>query len=298
MPAKEFICPDGSTIPVSRCLARCPHCQRCMFLPTLRALADSLGRGLDKPSVTELIGGTRELYLKKTTDYAVNPMNRIFALHGTAVHSLQEGQTYGELLSEERLQDNITSGKFDLYGKILTDTDDTVLGDYKVTGSYKLMKALGYYKVDVPTGEVYKTGFRKGQPKYRKEWKTDGVRDVFEWAVQLNYYRMLLEKQGFTVNRMEIQAFCRDYGLQTAVQRNITKPIYLIPIHRISDHWLDLYMGTKAGRFHEAMEKKKLPPACSARECWNGRKCLGYCDVAGSCPWGQAVRKENEKKVG
>lgn len=297
MPAKKFICPDGRSIPIPQCLIRCPRKQRCMFLPTLRALAKSLNRGLDQPSVTELIGGTRELYLKKMTNYAVNPMNQVFALHGTAIHSLQENQTYGDLLTEERLQDHITSGKFDLYGKILTDTDDTVLGDYKVTGSYKLMKALGYYKVDVPTGEVYKTGLKKGQPKYRKEWKTDGVKGIFEWVVQLNYYRMLLEKQGFKVGRMEIQAFCRDYGLQIASQRNITKPIYLIPIPRMSDRWLNLYMETKAQRFHQAVKNQKLPPPCNARECWNGRKCVGYCEVANRCPYGMALKRQMDKEA-
>ena len=50
-----------------------------------------------------------------------------------------------------------TSGKFDMYGKILDESDGT-LGDLKVTSSFKLMKALGIYKVDAPTGEVFKTG--------------------------------------------------------------------------------------------------------------------------------------------
>ena len=45
-----------------------------MFLPTLRSVAESLNRKLDKPSVTELIAGTRETYLKKTQPYAVDPM--------------------------------------------------------------------------------------------------------------------------------------------------------------------------------------------------------------------------------
>ena len=53
------------------------------------------------------------------------------------------------------------------------------------------MRALGYYKVDVLTGEVYKTGARKGQPKTRKEWRMDGVKHLLDWAIQLNYYRML-----------------------------------------------------------------------------------------------------------
>lgn len=45
------------------------------------------------------------------------------------------------------------------------------------------MRALGYYKVDVPTGEVYKTGLKKGRPKTKKEWRTDGVRHILDWAI-------------------------------------------------------------------------------------------------------------------
>ena len=159
-------------------------------------------------------------------------MQQLYAIHGSAVHTLNENHTDGNMLSEERLADNITSGKFDLYGEIV-DINDKTLGDYKITSSFKLMKALGYYKVDVPTGEVYKTGLKKGQPKTRKEWRDDGVRHVLEWAIQLNYYRILLEQCGFKVSNMVIQAMCRDYSLRIAAERNIRKPVYLIPINRM-----------------------------------------------------------------
>ena len=166
-----------------------------MFLPTLRAIAKSLHRGITEPTVTELIAGVRETYLKKTKDYAVDPQSTLYALHGQAVHTLNEKCTDDDILSEIRLKDMLTSGKFDLYGKILDD-DAGVLGDLKVTSSYKLMKALGIYKVKVPTGEVYKTGLRKGQPKYRNELRYDGARHVLDWAIQLNYYRILLEQKA------------------------------------------------------------------------------------------------------
>ena len=35
-----------------------------MFLPTLRAVAESLDRGIKEATVTELISGVRETYLK------------------------------------------------------------------------------------------------------------------------------------------------------------------------------------------------------------------------------------------
>lgn len=197
-----------------------------MFLPTLRAIAKSLDRKIKQPSVTELIAGVRETYLKKVTEYAVDPFSVLYSLQGQAIHSIHEKNAEG-ILSEVRLEDGITSGRLDLYGNLL-DEGDGILGDLKDTNSYKLMKALGIYKVDVETGEVYKTGLKKGQPKTKKEFRYDGIKEVFDWAIQLNYYRRLLEKEGYPVSRMVIQAICRDSSLKTAAERGITEKSYLI----------------------------------------------------------------------
>ena len=296
MPVTKFQCPTGNIVPIEACLTSCPNQQRCMFLPTLRAIAKSVDRKISEPTVTELLCGIRETYLKKTTDYAVDPMQQLYAIHGSAVHTINEGHTEGNMLSEERIADNVTSGKFDLYGQII-DYSDKTLGDYKITSSYKLMKALGYYKVDVPTGEVYKTGLKKGQPKTRKEWRTDGVRHILDWAIQLNYYRILLKQRGFTVDRMEIQAMCRDYSLKVASERNITKPVYIIHINKISDHWVKLYMETKAKRLKDALAKGYLPKLCSSKERWQDRKCRDYCAVAENCPYGRMVKHSKDIQI-
>ena len=293
MPATKFICPTGQKIEITKCLKKCPYSQRCMFLPTLRAVAASLNRNIQQPTVTELLAGTMETFLKRTTDYVVDPIKQLYALHGTAIHTINENHVDENMLSEQRLSDDITSGKFDLYGKIL-DKENT-LGDYKITSSYKLMKALGYYKIDVPTGEVYKTGVKKGQPKTRKEWRTDGVKHLLDWAIQLNYYRILLEEQGYTVNRMEIQAMCRDFNLRMATERNITSPIYIIHINKISDHWVKLYMRTKAARLQKALKTGKTSHICSGKERWQDRKCKDYCAVVENCPYGRQFKQTSVK---
>ena len=297
MPATKFICSDGVEIPILKCLNKCRQKERCMFLPTLRAIAKSLDRGIKEPTVTELIAGVRETYLKKTTDYTVDPQGVLYALQGQAVHTLHENCTEGAILSEVRLKDAVTSGKFDMYGELLDETDGT-LGDLKVTSSFKLMKALGIYKVDVPTGEVFKTGARTGEPKTRKELRYDGVRHVMDWAIQLNYYRMLLEQAGFIVKRMVIEALCRDNSLRIASERGINQAVYLIPINRISDLWLTRYFAAKARRLQEAMKTKKLPPVCSARERWHNRKCLDYCDARQHCPYAQEINVMRLFKAG
>lgn len=296
MPATKFICPNGQRIRITNCLRSCPNQQRCMFLPTLRAVADSLNRNIAEPTVTELIAGIRETYLKKTSAYAVAPASILYALQGQAIHSINEQQTYGAILSEERLKDDITSGQFDLFGKIL-DSDEGVLGDLKVTSSFKLMKALGIYKVKVDTGEVYKSGLKKGQPKFKAELRYDDVRDLLDWAIQLNYYRMLLERVGFKVSRMFIQALCRDSGLRIAAERGITKSIYIIPINKISDHWLSLYFQHKAKLLRAAIKSKTLPPICSFHERWGNRKCLGYCAARENCPYAQRLQSQNKEVI-
>lgn len=286
MPATKFICPSGQRVRITECLRSCS--KRCMFLPTLRAVANSLDRNITEPTVTELIAGSRETYLKKTSAYAVDPASVLYALQGQAIHSINEVNTQGAILSEERLKDEITSGQFDLFGKIL-DADDGVLGDLKITSSFKLMKALGIYKVKVDTGEVYKSGLKKGQTKFKSELRYDGVRDLLDWAIQLNYYRMLLEASGFNVSRMYVQAICRDSSLRIAQERGIDKSVYLIPINKISDHWLNRYFQHKAKILRSAIATKTLPPICSHRERWGNKKCLNYCAARENCPYAQKL---------
>ena len=294
MPATKFICPSGQRIRIVDCLRSCPNSQRCMFLPTLRAVANSLDRQISEPTVTELIAGTRETYLKKTSAYAVDPASILYALQGQAIHSINEVNTQGAILSEERLKNDITSGQFDLYGKIL-DADEGVLGDLKITSSFKLMKALGIYKIKVDTGEIYKTGLKKGQPKFKTELRYDGVRDLLDWAIQLNAYRMLLEKTGFKVSRMYVQAICRDASLRIAAERGIDKTVYIIPINKISDRWLNRYFQHKAKLLNSAITAKTLPPICSFRERWGNRKCLGYCAARENCPYSQKLLSQNKE---
>ena len=101
-----------------------------MFLSKLRAISKSPDNKIKEPSVRELTAGVRETYLKKA-EYAVDSFSVLYSLQGQAIHSMGDG----------------------------------ILGDLKVTNSYELMKALGIYKVDVETGEFYKTGLKKGPSK-------------------------------------------------------------------------------------------------------------------------------------
>lgn len=296
MGATHFICPSGEKIPISDCLRNCSRGQRCLFLPTLSAISKSVAdRKIEGFTVTELLSGTLEQYLKRTTNYSVDPMAHLYAIQGSAAHLLHQGEAQGNMLSEERLYDKNFSGAIDLYGAIL-DKNSSVLGDLKVSSSYKIMRCRGRYTVSIPSpdNEVYKTGPKRGQIKTVKIWRDDGVKHCLDYALQLNSYRLLLQQAGYPVERMVVQLLCRDYGLQIASSRGIDQPVYLLDINPISERWLRLYLETKAKRLRDALDNDVLPTPCNARERWHDRKCTGYCEVSSFCPYAQSLKKTTE----
>ena len=291
MPVERFICPDGKEQFVSECLVECRMKSRCMFLPTLQVIARAQERTTDF-TVTELIGGTREAYLKRTMRYAIDPQKQMFSMQGNAVHHFMQQFSNVKILQEIRLQGDGYSGQFDMYGQLLGFERDT-LGDIKVTSSYKISKALGYRQESVDTGTVYQSGARKGQARKRKIWHEDGTRGVFDWALQLNAYRILLSLYGLSVNKMVIQAICRDGSLRVAQERNLDRAVYLIPIRKMSDLWVKKYLGMKRDRLKEAMDNQAMPPVCRKRERWNDRKCKDFCEVSQFCDYAQSLKNAN-----
>ncbi|MHB8919312.1 MAG: hypothetical protein ACYC4H_14895 [Desulfocucumaceae bacterium] len=298
MPAMWLICPDGENIEIKKCLGS--GCRmaadlpagRCLSIRTLRLIADQRPwTGI--PSTTQLLKGTREAFLEITTDYAIDPQGALFRVNGTKAHGILDKFTGMGELGEERLSDKISSGMFDFY-------DDGVLYDTKTWGSFKIQKALGMYSVDVPTGEVYKTDCKsgkKGDPKTRKEWFYGGRKDRLDTAIQLNDYRMKLESLGFPVKAIMVEALVRDGGLMIAAMRGIQQNGVLIPINRISDHWIRAYMKAKAEALHRALETGAVPPKCRNRETWSGRKCDKYCNVAKECVKHLNAEEINRKLV-
>jgi hypothetical protein len=281
MPAVAFSCKRG-LIPFADCLRSCPD--RCALPRTLRLMAEQRPwEGI--PSTTQLLQGTRESFLKITCDYAINPDGRAFAVHGSRVHEKLDLRTGDDELGEERLYDLICSGQFDNYSM----EDGGTLADSKTSGSYKVMKALGLRQVERPLldasgNTIYLvSGKNKGKPKTEKVTVSGGYRDMLDWAIQLNDYRMKIEAVGFPVGRMVIEALVRDGGTYIAKSRGIDQNIYLIPINHISNRWIERYFAAKWGALRTALETGKMPKRCRTRETWNRRKCDGYCDVADKC---------------
>lgn len=299
MPSTHFKCPDGQICPIQECIQKCRMNQRCMSKPAIKAIASKTGdRRLQKFSVTELLRGTRESYLCKRYNYPVDPNRLMLSTEGTALHDFNEKAVKNSkwVMTETRFENNIATGQIDSYGYVVNDEELSIC-DYKLTTGSKVAKSLGIGKVEIETGEFYKTGLKKGQPKTRKEIVYNKLKSRMEWALQQNFYRMLLEEYGYHVDSMYIQAYIRDYSKTFKERLGLEKPQYLIKLNKISDTWLKRWFGKKKELLEAALKEDKLPPLCSTKETWGGKKCEEYCDVAHICKRFQE-KEQKQKDLG
>jgi len=289
MPLKGFKYPDGGIVSITDIKKGNVDIERMQVsLPTLLHMSSDRDPNR-KPSTTELIQGTCQSYLQRTQDYYIYPDDNAFSLAGTLHHlKLEESSSVLDRLgSEIALESNGITGIVDLY-----DKDTRTLIDYKFSGSYKIAKCIG---IQVKHGyhptEVYKKSGRWGKagtPRRVKEFYIDkDTADMEDWGWQVNFYRYLLEQNGYPVDSMYVQATVRDAGLQIARERGIDKKIYMIEVPYINDeHLLDMF-ETKRDALLLSLDNKELPDKCTDEETWNGTKCKSYCSVRDICPYNE-----------
>lgn len=332
----NFICPDGGRIAVDKCLA-CGGCRmgdRCATRPYLMMAASErpqlfrcnvcgteakfpatnkkfnipciklIGPELQKkycpgrmeyvPSTTQLIQGTKAAFLKLTTDFDISPDSRAFMITGTKGHAALEAFDDDYSLAEEKFQNEDVSGIADL----LTDEDgQVILSDYKVSGSFKVAKALGFEEYEEGTGEFFKSGKRKGEEKKRKLIRrSEKAIDRWEWEMQLNKYRINYERMGFKVDKLKIQCVVRDGGTFIARSRGVFRNVYYFDINILPDEIVNEFFERKRRDLLQALKQGFWSEICTGAECWDGLKCSSYCEVAAHCPQGKYLMREKEKE--
>ena len=275
MPLKWFQCPIiDKPVPIEDCF----KCHQCLTLPTLKAMADER-KWTGRPSTTQLLNGTMLEFLKITRDYAIDPQKKAFALLGTRHHQELAAAAFRLGLPAEVA---LSPDGRDIYDLLEPENGTWTLSDYKTWGSYRMVRALGIVKV--------------GKGKDSKFIVDESQKDLWESEMQLNHYRILLEGYGVKVGKMQVQVTIRDGGLQIARTRGITKNIELIPIKWLPNGRVNLYFDMKSDALLASLENYKndpqyLPPPCNAKECWDGARCRGYCEVAEYCPKGMMEQK-------
>lgn len=327
MSLRNFICPDGGTIDHRACLKEggCRMGERCATRPYLMMAASEREqrfrcgsctheikrpatnkefkifcpvcqeRAFYVPSTTQLIQGTKQAFLKLTTDFDISPDSRAFMVTGTKGHAILESFDDDYSLIEEKFMDEKETGISDLF---TTEEGKSTLSDYKVTGSYKVMKALGWCIEEEPTGEIFKNGKRAGQPRTRKIVKRSPEKiDRWEWDMQLNRYRINFEKRGFRVDQMKVQTIVRDGNTFTARSRGVFRNIYYFNITRLPDQFVTEFFDRKREALLKALEQGYWNDVCDAKESWDGLKCAFYCECADSCPMGKYLKREKTKET-
>jgi len=296
----ELICPDGGYISKDACLTQggCRMGTRCLTLPTLHlATQERPWNGV--ASTTQLLNGTMHEFLRLSYDYAVDPDKRMFMLEGTNHHDgLEKMAKVLNLPSEIPL--SIDRDVFDL---LEPDEDQPgwVLSDYKLWGSYKVAKAIGVVedgKKPNPNGELYKSSGKWGKagtPKMLKNFRLDpSASDCWEAVLQLNRYRVMLKELGIgPINRMQVQSTVRDGGSYLAKGRGVERNTAMIPIEFMPDSMVAAYFETKQANLAQALSQGSWTEICTSQENWDGRRCVGYCDVAHYCPRNTSGLQDN-----
>jgi hypothetical protein len=233
-------------------------------------------------------------FLKLTKDYAVSPGSRAFMIHGTKGHGNLEASDDECSFLEEKFNDE-TDEETGISDVFEIEKEKHTLIDYKVSGSYKVAQALGFYVDKEETGEVFKSGKRKGEPKTRNVLKRDDSKiDRWEWEYQLNNYRIKFEKRGFPVDELKIMCIVRDGNTYISRSRGVFRNIYFFRIKKIPDQIILDYFKKKKEALLEALHNKQWNEICTAKENWNGLKCQSYCEVAEYCKYGKYLIKEKE----
>jgi hypothetical protein len=132
--------------------------------------------------------------------------------------------------------------------------EEDTLTDYKTYGSYKIKRLL-----------------------YDN--------DNYEPAMQLNIYRRLLKEQDKSVIITKLRLFCivRDAGTVAARNNGVDKEIYIVELPIFGDSVVEDFITRKRDSLLGALRDGELPPKCTDDECWQGRKCVGYCPVSQYC---------------
>ena len=285
---KLIKCPDGGNAVKEECLSG--HCRlgrRCAPVTYLQLVCrEREWKGI--PSVTQLLQGTREAYLKITSDFIADPQGATFRVLGTRGHTALEIDNDFSFTEEHFSGDNL-QGTADLLEK--QENGEWWLIDHKTAGSFKVAKAIGLVKMEEallnPDGTPQK--HKNGKPK-KKVWyeaTPESLKareaDIHDWIYQLNAYRIEMEERlKEKITRLFIFAVVRDGGTFSARNRGVMENFYYIPIPIIDDAVIKAYFSTKRNLLIHALETKTVPPECSPEECWNGRKC-DLCEVAAVC---------------
>ena len=134
----------------------------------------------------------------------------------------------------------------------------------------------------VGTGQYYKNGNEKTR-KIKTYAPIRENRQMRDWELQLNMYRIMAEHLDYGINSLKIFGVVRDGGTYMAKSRGIEKNFYNIEVDIIDDNDVTNYFEPKRNALMDSLASMKVPEICTPEENWNGNKCEKYCNVCEFC---------------
>lgn len=202
---------------------------------------NSYTKGKAHASVTELISPPRLVQLRKLNwDFLEEDVSdKIWAIFGTAIHSVLELGKADNHVIEQRLHVNVDgwdiSGAIDLQH---IDNDGIIISDYKTTGAWAVMN------------------------------------DKADWEQQLNIYAWLVEKvKKIPVKKVEIIAIVRDWNRRDAKVKEgyPESPVKVLDVPLWSFEDRENFVKTRV-KLHSdanfALETGGDLPPCTPSEMW------------------------------
>lgn len=284
-------------------------------LPYVMALA---GERKYRPGISATAGlnGTRYNWLQHCTNYAIDFDSSAYRALGISVHALLEDTDISEIINSGSEQfvayDNIR-GRYDLWYEI---DGEKILVDYKVVGSFAIVKALGVIqngrkpKLDRDGNQEYYQrngkGYKAGDPKTEPVYTYNINRgENNNYRMQGTIYKILLAKNGIDIDRFRVMFLVRDGGIQMAYSRGVSKRSYYIEFPFLPEDEVIQHYRQRRDELVQVMEYTnmiisgdytnkefvtaiknsdiKIPEPCNAEEAWQGRRCQGYCAFAEVC---------------
>ena len=268
MPLVGFLCPlNGQKVKLDTC-ATCTIGEDVCDPALNAAIIDSV-RPVEKDvfSTTELLNPRQCLYLERNNDYYATPDSQLWALYGSAIHSIIEKglDKYNLLLFKNRFR--------------YEEQHRTKINGATLRGTFDKYDTLTKTITDWKTVKYYYTG------KYLMEgkWGESTHRE------QQNIYRTFFLPEA---EHMKLKLLIRDHNSQLRRKGIPDKVTLTVP--RLDD---DKVRELVSRRINESLDDQLTgnPPPCEEKDLWKGRaRCKDYCGGRDFCEQFKQWQKDNE----
>jgi len=265
-----FQCPlKNKGIPFSECLSGCPD--RCMELPILYAMTEGIREYHPNTySVTEILNPPKQIYLMRTNDYYVRPIDLTWALFGTAFHGIVEDQK-GNLPPDYSVEHD-NSFKVEIETPVgtayLTGIPDQYQDSTKTLTDYKTLK---YY------WDLYYILEKHSWDESKYKW-------------QVNIYRHYRFPEA---TKLQLYALIKDYDKR--LREKGIPPMIRIEVPMIKGEIVEQFVKDKLTTILRNQKDPETIEGCSEKDRWkNDTRCLNYCSINNRCDYWQDKYGEKE----